>query len=450
MKPIFEEERVFLNELLGINLPSECWRNSSKIYLDLTCDKPIYIFKVEDGEAYITKDNSELFTNHKQKSIKELIEIYSNRLDELAEESLSFCYNYINQHQDNDLFVVSHSGGKDSTLQTHFWLKALDKLQGSDKELFNKVDSKWHINFCNTSNDVADTYKLVKKLPRLVIQNPKEGYYQWIKRKNYFLPSVTVRNCCSTYKEGQINKYYDKNQKINMVIGIRKHESVKRAKYDWIVDYDYAKEIFGTPNFSENWIKVCPIVEWKDEEVWLYMLREEIEFNRLYRLGFQRVGCLCCPYQSNYNDLLIKNYYSDQWDRWLKIVAKNYENTGVAKRLKWTLKEYQDGKWKQGTSKVQELLKLKRTDERVEQLAELLGVDEITASKYWDRICDCGKKLNPTEIAMYLKMYGRYDGVELDERKYMCKKCMCKELGIKPKEYQAKYLEFREGGCNLF
>lgn len=450
MKPIFEEERVFLNELLNIELPSECWRNSSKIYLDLTCKKPIYTFKVEDGIAKITKDNSDLFIGYQQKSIKELIEIYNDRLNELSEESKSFCYNYINEHQDDDLFVVSHSGGKDSTLQTHFWLQALEEMMEIDSILYEKVKDKWHINFCNTSNDVADTYKLVKKLPKLIIQNPKEGFYQWIKRKNYFIPSVTVRNCCSTYKEGQINQYYDKDQRINMIIGVRKHESVKRAKYDWVIDYDRAKEIFGTPNFSKNWIKVCPIVEWRDEEVWLYMLREGIEFNKLYRLGFQRCGCIMCPYQSNYNDLLIKKYYSNQWDRWMKIVAKNYENTGVAKRLKWTLQEYQDGKWKQGTSKVQELLKLKRTDDRVLELSELLGVDETTASKYWDRSCDCGKKLNPTEIAMYLKMYGRYDGVEIDNRKYLCKKCMCSELGIKPKEYQAKYLEFREGGCNLF
>lgn len=450
MKPIFEEERQFLNELLHIDLPTECWRNSSKIYLDLTCKKPIYTFKVEDGDAFITKDNSELFVGYKQKTVKELIEMYGDRLDVLSHDSHVFCLNYIQQHQDDDLFVVSHSGGKDSTLQTHFWLQALESIKTDSEELYDKIDGKWHINFCNTSNDVADTYKLVKALPRLIIQNPKEGFYQWIKRKNYFIPSVTVRNCCSTYKEGQINKYYDKKQKINMVIGVRKHESVKRAKYDWIVDYEYAKKHFGTPNFSENWTKVCPIVEWKDEEVWLYMLRENIVFNRLYRLGFQRVGCLCCPYQSNYNDLLIKKYYPNQWDRWLKIVAKNYENTGVAKRLKWTLKEYQDGKWKQGTSKVQELLKLKRTYDRVKELSNLLGVEETVASKYWDRNCECGKRLNPTEIAMYLKVYGRFENVAEDNRKYLCKKCMCNELGIKPKEYQARYLEFREGGCNLF
>lgn len=450
MKPIFEEERQFLNELLHIELPTECWRNSSKIYLDLTCKKPLYTFKVDNGIATITKDNSDLYLDYEKKSLQDMIELYNDRLDELESESIWFLTNYLTEHQDDDLFVVSHSGGKDSTLQTHFWIKSLECIKHKDNRLFAKLEDKWHINFCNTSNDVADTYKLVKKLPKLIIQNPKEGFYQWIKRKNYFIPSVTVRNCCSTYKEGQINKYYDKTKKINMVIGVRRHESVKRAKYTWVVDYNYAKQHFGNPNFPDTWTKVCPIVEWKDEEVWMYMLRENIEFNRLYKLGFQRVGCLCCPYQSNYNDLLIKKYYSKQWDRWLDIIAKNYETTRVQRRLKWTLEEYQNGKWKQGTGKVQEILKLKKTNERVSQVAGLLGIEETTAAKYWDRSCGCGKRLNPTEIAMYLKMYGRYDNVEDDTREYLCKKCMCTELGITGKEYQTKYLEFREGGCNLF
>ena len=34
MKIIFEEERKFLNEKLNIDLPTDCWRKVSKIYLD--------------------------------------------------------------------------------------------------------------------------------------------------------------------------------------------------------------------------------------------------------------------------------------------------------------------------------------------------------------------------------------------------------------------------------
>ena len=40
-KPIFEEERQFFLKQTGIEIPTDCWRNSSKIYLDFTQDKPL-------------------------------------------------------------------------------------------------------------------------------------------------------------------------------------------------------------------------------------------------------------------------------------------------------------------------------------------------------------------------------------------------------------------------
>lgn len=56
-KPIFEEERQFFLKQTGIELPTDCWRNTSKIYLDFTQDKPIIQFKVADNKINITKDN---------------------------------------------------------------------------------------------------------------------------------------------------------------------------------------------------------------------------------------------------------------------------------------------------------------------------------------------------------------------------------------------------------
>lgn len=49
-KPIFEEERQFFREKTGIDLPTECWRSGSKIYLDFTSPKPLIEFKVENGK----------------------------------------------------------------------------------------------------------------------------------------------------------------------------------------------------------------------------------------------------------------------------------------------------------------------------------------------------------------------------------------------------------------
>ena len=50
---------------------------------------------------------------------------------------------------------------------------------------------------------------------------------------------------------------------------------------------------------------------------------------------------------------------------------------------------------------------------------------------------------------MYLKLTGRYEGVE-DNRQYLCKKCLCDYMNISSNEYKEKQIAFSEEGCNLF
>lgn len=449
MKPIFEEERVFLNEKLNIELPTECWRKASEIYLDCTCEKPLYKFKVQNNNINMTKNNLDLFVEYKQKKIKDLIEIYKDRLNQLEDESVEFIKNYL-VDSDFEQIIQSHSGGKDSVLEFHIFNKALEQLKEENIEVYKRVDDCWLVNFANTSNDTADTYKLVKKLPRLNILNPEMGYYQWItQKKKYRTPTRLMRSCCSTYKEGQLTKYYDNNKKILMFTGLRKYESTKRAKYDYVMDYDFNVNIHGKSTMPKTWVTLAPCVEWHDEEVWLYLLKENLEYNKMYNLGFHRCGCLICPYQQDYIDLLIQKYYPNQWKRWINILTTEYKLYAIGNQTKWTLEEWLNGAWKHGTSKEYLITSLKPTQARVEQLASIKGIDNETALKFWNKSCSCGKKLNPSEISMFLKLMGRYDNEE-DNRTYLCKSCLCEHLGITKTEYKDKQNEFYRGDCNLF
>ena len=42
--------------------------------------------------------------------------------------------------------------------------------------------------------------------------------------------------------------------------------------YDYVMDNDFRINIHGKSNISKKWINFAPIVEWKDEDVWLYIL----------------------------------------------------------------------------------------------------------------------------------------------------------------------------------
>jgi 3'-phosphoadenosine 5'-phosphosulfate sulfotransferase (PAPS reductase)/FAD synthetase len=100
-----------------------------------------------------------------------------------------------------------------------------------------------------------------------------------------------------------------------------------------------------------NWVEIAPAIEWTDVDVWVWLLLNNIEFNRQYRYGFARCGCLVCPYQSDYTDMLIKEYYPNLWYRWKGVLKQSYETNHVAKNFKWTLQEYIDGMWKTGKAK---------------------------------------------------------------------------------------------------
>lgn len=474
IKPIFKEEREFLLQR-GIDIPENCWRDGKKIYLNADTDTLIIQFKIEHKQIIIKKNRlEEVLNTYKNKTIEEEILQNNVRLNQLEKESIDMTIECMEKHSDYQ-YRVSDSGGKDSAVCMIIFQKAMNKREYAPYE----------VDFFNTSNDTADTYKQIKKNLRQAcnhqlelqnnaptneevnnmyndklyewIHNPEMGWHQWIAEvKNYYLPSIMVRNCCSTYKEGKLKNILNKKDNYVLFLGMRKYESSKRSSYDWYLNdamdkmYEETQQSKYKLNVPRNWVRFLPIVNWTDIDIWLYMIRESIEFNPMYYKGFGRVGCLLCPYSSDYNDLLIEHFYPLQYKRWCGIVEKNYDLYNVENRLKWTKEEYiQEGKWKESTSKEHTLITKKPTEERVKQLAELKGCSEDVAKKYFKQNCSCGKKLNADEIAMYLKLYGRYEGKE-DNRTYLCKNCLCEELGLTKDEYAEKVREFRDSGCNLF
>ena len=383
---------------------------------------------------------------HKNYTLEEEYEVAREQLEAKVKQSIQMTKEYTLKNLDKKIFV-SISGGKDSDVMKHIVDIAFNELREEG------INVDYNLIAFNTSNDTAETYKHLKQHHKMTKENiisPEVGFYQWIvDKKNYFTPTRFVRNCCSTYKEGQLTKIMGKKEDTLTFLGMRSPESVKRKDYDFDLN-EAQKKIGKKPNVPENWLRFLPIVKWTDAEVWLYILNRKMKYNDMYNKGFNRIGCLICPYQSDVVELLIKNHYPKQWKRWVDILAKGYEIYGVERRLKWDLLEWcEGGRWKSATSKESELTTKKATPERVKELAELKGISEEMAVKYFKKECSCGKKLNPTEIAMFLKLTGRYENQE-DNRQYLCKKCLSEFLGITTKEYKEKVIEFTQGGCELF
>ena len=162
--------------------------------------------------------------------------------------------------------IVSFSGGKDSTVTTHLVRQCV-----KDPEII----------FNNTSLDCADTYLHIKKENNLTIINPKEGFYHWRKRRN-FIPTRFARACCSIFKEGAMVDYLPEDSKYLFFMGMRNQESLKRSSYgdEW-------------RNFkwgNREWDGILPIRKWSDLDIWLYILKNNIDINSKYKKGYSRVG----------------------------------------------------------------------------------------------------------------------------------------------------------------
>lgn len=429
MKPIFEEERQFLKSF-GVNIPENCWKDGSKIYYTPYDTVPAYTLSVNDNNVLVKRDRTKLIAWNPV-PLENIIEKEKERILGLEKDAIDFLNSYT-QESDRTIFSMAYSGGKDSDVLLN---------------LCQKTSLSYMIHFCNTSNETAQTYLHVKKKlanTNHVFLNPSEGYYQWIKRKG-FIPTRLVRNCCATYKEGQISKYFSTKQPLFTISGVRAYESAKRSSYKRVMDHNTWIEILGKSNQPKLWTTLAPIVEWTDLDVWVYLLLYNIGFNTQYRYGFERCGCLICPYQTDYTDLLIEHFYPVMWKRWKQTLADCYNSMYIEQNYKYTLEEWQNHKWKYGISKEFEITQKKPTEKSVKELAELKGISEEIAQRYFKRTCsECGKKLNPNEVGMNFKYFGT------NTKNLICKKCFCEKYEMTAKEYNKQVTEFRDSGCKLF
>lgn len=134
-----------------------------------------------------------------------------------------------------------------------------------------------------------------KHYPDVDMIKPKISIYNQA-RKEGMLPARLIRWCCRVYKEGI--------GACNVVlIGIRHAESRQRSGRSEveITSHKYSGSLEGLDERTIGCIRgyesllISPIIEWTDDEVWLFLNTPGIKHCKLYDKGYYRIGCLCCP-----------------------------------------------------------------------------------------------------------------------------------------------------------
>lgn len=310
LRPVFPEERLLIEILLDKPLAfveKSVWANTNKYYIDgktISISKKYYSkynpdYIISKLNEYSEQNTYIFFDEH----IEKFLYANSGRLNYIIDEAHTFIQNEAEKYPRENI-VLSFSGGKDSTVTADLAVKAL-----SDPSMV-------HI-FGNTTLEFPLTIEYAERFrennPKAIfriVQNKEQDFYKVC--EDIGPPARMMRWCCSMFKTGPItrmlNRYY-KDINILTFYGIRKCESVSRSKYNRVEDDAESIKI-------QKQKVASPIFLWQDLDVWLYILGEKIDFNEAYRLGYDRVGCWCCPNNNDRAQFLSSIYMPEKYQKW--------------------------------------------------------------------------------------------------------------------------------------
>lgn len=321
LRPVFPEERLLLEVLIGEPLKyinSSVWNSTGNRYIVDGVRLKLSIAKlikkdsktvIEQLKQYKKQNNYDCFNITMEKFIK----ANKRRFNLIVSEATQFIKEVSSGYELDELFI-SFSGGKDSTVTQDLVVKAL-----SEPKII-------HI-FGDTTLEFPLTHEYLKRFkvnnrytPILTAKNKDKNFYDLCETLGP--PSRVMRWCCTIFKTGaitrKISSTFKNKKKIITFHGIRRSESNSRSKYDRESD---------SPKITKQKV-MSPIIDWYDFDIWLYILTTGIDFNDSYRLGYSRVGCWCCPNNSNWAQYLSSIYMPEQHEEWRNFLIEFAKKIG--------------------------------------------------------------------------------------------------------------------------
>ena len=230
-----------------------------------------------------------------------------------------------------DKFIASFSGGKDSQVVLDLCTRA---IPSTDFEVI----------YSDTGYELPPSLELYVKIQKQYKEKFPDLKFSLARNHDSVLnywdkigtPSDTHRWCCSVMKTAPLYRMLkadgNKQAKILTFDGVRAEESVRRSTYSRI----------GKGVKHNNVINASPILRWNSVEIFLYLFEHRLYINPSYRRGMTRVGCLICPFSSEWNDMVSSKCYSEKLSPFLTRIIEKANRAGI-KDVDDYVKE---GKWK--------------------------------------------------------------------------------------------------------
>ena len=198
-----------------------------------------------------------------------------------------------------DRFIASFSGGKDSQVVLDLVTRAIPP-------------TAFEVIYADTGYELPPSLELYEDVKRYygerfpslkfsTARNHESVLNYWDKIGT---PSDTHRWCCSVMKTAPLYRMLkvdgNKQARVLTFDGVRAEESTRRSAYNRI---GKGKHI--------NTFNAHPILDWSVTETFLYIMLHQLPNNPAYRLGFSRVGCVICPFGSDWSDFLVGKLYPE-------------------------------------------------------------------------------------------------------------------------------------------
>lgn len=282
---------------------------------------------ITELRKYENENSQFVSTDTNNEHIRKFVKTNQLRLSAITDEACEYIREITKEYDMSSIFV-SFSGGKDSTVTSNLVMRAL----GTEKVLHIYGDTTLEY---PTSKKYIDLFrKRYPSTPVLVAKNKDQDFNNLCEVVGP--PSRVLRWCCTVFKTGSITKkieqiFHDKKRILSFQ-GIRRAESASRSKYE--------RDSANSKILKQ--VAASPIIDWLDFDVWLYILSNDLLFNEAYNQGFTRVGCWCCPNNSNWSEFLSSIYMPMEYAKWRELLYSFAKKVG---KEDW--QDYiDDGKWK--------------------------------------------------------------------------------------------------------
>lgn len=162
-------------------------------------------------------------------------------------------------------YYLAFSGGKDSV---------------AIYDLAQKAGVRFDAHYCVSPIDPPQIYKFIKEhYPDVIWDYHARGFWKMVDDKG--LPMRNKRWCCQYIKEAGGDSRI-------VITGNRRAEGGKRRNQCFVEVGRSAR------NKGKTFIR--PIINFDNYDIWQYIRENSLPYCDLYDKGFERLGCILCPF----------------------------------------------------------------------------------------------------------------------------------------------------------